>query len=120
MIMHPINCNLSTMPRNLIGQSCSLSAICVHVHPLRRGGLSGTIESRTIVLRDNFGECTICVWGDHVHMFDVEPIGRSVTLGRINLKIFANAMAICMSKDSSIVIGPDADVATAILQRLQL
>ena len=87
---------------------------------MTRDGMSGTKERRAIELRDQFGECKICVWGDYVHMFDHDPIGRSVTLCGITLTMYANTMHICWTKDSSIVVGSDADVATASLQRFQL
>jgi hypothetical protein len=120
-IMYPINCNLSTVPHTMIGKSCSLSAICIRVHPVRqRDGTTGVIKRREIELGDQFGDCMISVFGEHVHLFDHDPIGRPVTLSGFDLLMYANTISICLRKDSTILVGSDADVATASLQRLQL
>ena len=120
-IMHPINCNLSILPHNLIGKSCSLSAICIRVGPVsQRDGTTGVFKRREIELRDQFGDCMISLFGDHVHLFDHDPIGRPVTLSGFDLLMYKDKISICLRKDSTILVGSDADVATASLQRLQL
>lgn len=105
----------------MIGKSCSLSAICIRVHPVRqRDGTTGVIKRREIELGDQFGDCMISVFGEHVHLFDHDPIGRPVTLSGFDLLMYANTISICLRKDSTILVGSDADAATSSLQRLQL
>lgn len=37
----------------------------------------GTIR-RNVVLRDEYGECVVCVWGNHTSILNESTIGRSV------------------------------------------
>ena len=86
----------------------------------QRDGMTGVIKRREIELGDQFGDCMISVFGEHVHMFDHDPIGRPVTLSGFDLLMYKDTISICLRKDSTILVGSDADVATASLQRLQL
>jgi len=106
-----LTCNLSLIPKDGYSKRRRLSAICVNVHPILR---KGDTVRRKVYLRDSFGECFICVWGNHTHMFDDDIVGRAVTFNRICLQEYEGELQVSMPKDSSIVIGKNADNASVV------
>jgi hypothetical protein len=57
----------------------------------------GTIR-RNVVLRDEYGECVVCVWGNHTSILNESTIGRSVTFQRVCIQEYegvCECMCVC-------------------------
>lgn len=107
-----LTCDLSLIDKDRWNKRRTLSAIVLAVLPIK--AKSSTVR-RNVVLRDEFTECTVTVWGNHTNILNDTAIGRPVTLQRICLTEFEGKTQIAMPKDSSVALGNTAATAQIML-----
>ena len=97
-----LTCDVSQVPKDKWTKRRTLSAVVIAVLPVK---VKGSTTRRHIVLRDEHGECVVCVWGNHTQVVNESTIGRSITIFRVTLQDYEGAVQISMPKDASIVLG---------------
>ena len=100
-----LTCDISLIPKDRWNKRRTLSAIVLAVLPIK--AKSSTVR-RNVVLRDEFTECTVTVWGNHTNILNDSAIGRPVTLQRICLTEFEGKTQVAMPKDCSVALGNTA------------
>lgn len=100
--MQDLTCDLTAIPKDKLNKKRTLSAVVIAVLPIKTK--ASTIR-RNVVLRDEYGECVMCVWGNHTQILNESSVGRSITGFRVCVQEFEGALQVSMPKDSSITIG---------------
>lgn len=97
-----MTCDLRATPKASWAKRRTLSAVVLAVFPVT---INLTTIRRNVLLRDEHGECIVCVWGNHTTMLNESAVGRAVTFQRVNIKEHEGSMQLGTPKDSSIALG---------------
>jgi hypothetical protein len=100
--LHDLTCDLRATPKESRAKRRTLSAVVLAVFPVTPK--NSTIR-RNILLRDEHGECMVCVWGNHTTMLNESVVGRAVTFHRVNIQEHEGILQLGTPKDSSITLG---------------
>ena len=97
-----MTCDLSAVPTISHNKKRTLSAIIIGVLPVYTKGLT---VRRNVILRDEVGECVVCVWANHTTLIHEGCIGRPVTFNRVSIKEHEGNLQLSMPKDSTVAMG---------------
>jgi hypothetical protein len=97
-----LTCDLRALPKDSWAKRRTLSAVVLAVFPVTS---KLTTIRRNVLLRDEHGECVVCVWGNHTTMLNESSVGRAVTFHRVNVQDFEGTLQLGTPKDSSIALG---------------
>jgi hypothetical protein len=97
-----LTCDLRAVPKDSWARRRTLSAVVIAVFPVTT---KLTTIRRNVLLRDEYGECIVCVWGNHTSMMNECVVGRAVTFHRVNIQEFEGSTQLGMPKDSSMTLG---------------
>lgn len=97
-----LTCDLNAVPKDKWNKRRTLSAVIIAVLPIKT---KATTIRRNVVLRDQHGECVVCVWGNHTQLINESAIGRPITCVRVCLQEFESVVQVALPKDSSINLG---------------
>ena len=98
-----LTCDLTTVPREKWNKRRTLSAVIISVLPTK---VKGTTIRRNVILRDQHGECTACVWGNHTQIVNESTVGKPITILRAIIQEYEGNMQVAMPKDGSLTLGP--------------
>jgi hypothetical protein len=97
-----LTCDLSVVPKISYNKRRTLSAIIISVLPIYT---KGSTVRRNIILRDEHGECIVCVWGNHTSVINDGCIGRHITFNRVSVQEHEGNLQLGMPKDSNVALG---------------
>ena len=97
-----LTCDFTSLHPSRWNKRRTLSAVIIAVLPIK---IKGSSVRRNIVLRDQFGECTACIWGNHTRLINESAVGRAITCQRVCLREYNDAVQLHMPKDSSVTVG---------------
>jgi hypothetical protein len=60
---------------------------------------------RNVILRDEAGQCSVCVWGNHTAVLNEGCVGRPITFNRATVQEHEGQLQLSMPKDSSVALG---------------
>lgn len=103
-----LTCDLQSVPKETWGKRRTLNAVVIAVLPIKT---KATTIRRNVVLRDEHGECMVCVWGNHTQIINEGAVGRAVTFHRICIQEYEGILQITTPKDSSISVGNTPNTA---------
>jgi hypothetical protein len=98
-----LTCDLSSVPREKWNKRRTMSAVIISVLPTK---VKGTTIRRNVILRDQHGECTACVWGNHTQIVNESTVGKPITILRAIIQEYEGNMQVAMPKDGSLTLGP--------------
>lgn len=97
-----MTCDLSAVPTVSHNKKRTLSAIIIGVLPVYT---KGSTVRRNVILRDDVGQCTVCVWGNHTTVIHEGCIGRPITFNRVSIQEHEGNLQLSMPKDSTVALG---------------
>jgi hypothetical protein len=97
-----LTCNLTVVPKISHNKRRTLSAVIISVLPIYT---KGSTVRRNVILRDEHGECIVCVWGNHTTVLHDGCIGRPITFNRVSVQEHEGKLQLNMPKDSSVALG---------------
>ena len=97
-----LTCDLTVVPKNTHNKRRTLSAIIISVLPIY---VKGSTVRRNITLRDEHGQCSVCVWGNHTTVLHDGCVGRPITFNRVSVQEHEGKLQLGMPKDSSVALG---------------
>jgi hypothetical protein len=103
-----LTCDLQSVPKETWSKRRTLNAVVIAVLPIKT---KATTIRRNVVLRDEHGECMVCVWGNHTQIINEGAVGRAVTFHRICIQEYEGILQITTPKDSSISVGNTPNTA---------
>jgi len=106
-----LTCDYTQVPKDRYSRRRKLTAIIIAVEPVIA---KLTSLRRHVILRDEHGECDVCVWGNHTHILNEASIGRAVTFNRICLKEYEGDVQIHMPKDASVIFGTTSETVPVV------
>ena len=99
------------MPKETWSKRRTLNAVVIAVLPIKT---KATTIRRNVVLRDEHGECMVCVWGNHTQILNEGAVGRAVIFHRICIQEYEGSLQITTPKDSSISVGNTPSTASIL------